>query len=289
MNSEQKTSFVKEWLSPVAIATYLGTFGTLAALWKDSFVISTIILALLSSVLLVSNYLMYKRYSKYKRFTQIDEDLRRLTHTVKEYVLTLRMATSRPEMEELTAGAIRAVLTSAAEIFTRVTAVQCTASIMMERDGVLRTESYCYQVNRERADKDSSALQPGEGIAGQAFSTGTVVVWGATTQSFKAIREDYSRFYQSGMSIPIRTSMQYAGLLNVDSKSHGVFIKERQEEIAHVLADLVGLIMDCRSLWKDLNVTSNASSTKATKQHNRRPHRGSRQGSGPKTRDNNRA
>lgn len=287
MNPEQKTSLVKEWLSPVAVATYLGTIGTLAALWKDSFVISTIILALLSSVLLISNYLMYRRYSKYKRFTQIDEDLRRLTHSVKEYVLTLRVATSRPEMEELTAGAIRAVLTSAAEIFTRVTETQCTASVMMERDGVLRTEAYCYQVNRERADKESSALQPGEGIAGQAFSTGTVVVWGASTQSFKAIRDEYARFYQSGMSVPIRTSMQYAGLLNIDSKSQGVFIKERQEEIAHVLADLVGLVMDCRSLWKDLNATNTASSNKVTKQHNRRPHRGSREGTGKKTSNNN--
>lgn len=280
MKTEQKLSLIKEWLSPVAIATYLGTIGTLAALWKDSFVISTVILALLSCVLLVSNYLMYKRYSKYKRFTQIDEDLRRLTHTVKEYVLTLRMATSRPEMEELTAGAVRAVLTSASEIFTRVTATRCTASIMMEHNGLLRTEAYCYQVNRERADKESLALQPDEGIAGQAFSTGAVVVWSSATQSFKAIRDDYLRFYQSGMSIPIRTSMQYAGLLNIDARSEGVFIKERQEEIAHVLADLVGLVMDCRSLWKDLNADKNASSNKAPKQHNRGSHRRPRQNSG---------
>jgi transcriptional regulator with GAF, ATPase, and Fis domain len=289
MDPKQKQSLLKEWLSPVAIATYLGTIGTLAALWKDSFVISTVILALLSAVLLASNFLMYRRYSKYKRFTQIDEDLRRLTHTVKEYVLMLRLATSRPEMEEQTAGAIRAVLTSAAEIFTRVTTSQCTASIMMERDGLLRTESYCYQVNRERADRQSLALQPGEGIAGQAFSTGTVVVWGPSTQSFKAIRDDYSRFYQTGISIPIRTSMQYAGLLNIDSKTDGVFIKERQEEIAHVLADLVGLVMDCRSLWKDLNVDNTASSNKTAKQYNRRSHQRPREISGNKASNNDRA
>lgn len=273
MNPEKKQSLLKEWLSPVAVATYLGTIGTLAALWKDSFLASTIILALLSTVLLISNLLMYRRYSKYKRFTQIDEDLRRLTHTVKEYVLSLRMTTNHAEMQELMAGAIRAVLTSSAEIFTRITATQCTASIMMERDGLLRTESYCYQVNRERADKESSALQPGEGIAGQAFSTGTVVVWTPSTQAFKAIREDYLRFYQSGMSVPIRTSMKYAGLLNIDSKKEGVFVKERQEEVALVLADLAGLVMDCRSLWKDLNATPPAVSDSTSKQHNRRRHR----------------
>lgn len=273
MSPQSKKSLIKEWLSPVAIATYLGTIGSLAALWKDNYVISIVILALLSAVLLISNYLMYRRYSKYKRFTQIDEDLRRLTHTVKEYVLQLRITTNQEEMNELTAGAIKGTLTSAAEIFNRITAASCTASIMMEHNGLLRTEAYCHQVNPQRSVKDSSALQPGEGIAGQALSTGDIVTWGPSTQAFKSIRDDYQKFYTSGISIPIRTSMKYAGLLNIDSKSDGIFIKEHQEEIAHIIADHIGLIMDCRSLWTDLNALATTSSNKTTKQNNRRPHR----------------
>lgn len=275
-SEKAKASLLKEWFSPVAVATYLGTIAGLVSSVKEFYAAATVIFALLSAILLLSNFLMYKRYTRYKRYTLIDEDLRRLAHTVKEFVLALRTTTSAIEMEELTAGAIRGVLTSAAEVFSKVSAVPCTASIMLERGGQLRTETYCYQVAPERVIKESGSLQAGEGIAGQAFSTGDVVVWGPDTRQFKTIRADTEKFYLSGISIPIRTSMKYCGLLNIDCHATGVFVKDRQEQIAHVLADQIGLIMDCRSLWKDLNGNASTSPSQTTKQHNRGSRRGPR-------------
>lgn len=249
-----KGSIAKEWLSPIAIATYIAAITAVVALVKEHHLIATTILALLATLLLISTYLTYQRYTKYKRYTLIDEDLRRMTHNAREFVFSLRTTTSAAEVEELTAGTIKSLLTSSAEVFTKITTEPCTASIMLERNGQLRTQLYCHQVSPERTIKTSGALKADEGVAGQALSTGDAVVWGPSTRSFVATREGHERHYLSGISVPIRTSMQNCGLLNIDSRAEEIFRKESHEEICFVLADHIGLVMDCRSLWKDLHV-----------------------------------
>lgn len=168
----------KEWLSPPAIATYLGTIAAYLAYLKDYELLSIAFLAVLCAILFFSNLYIYRRYSRYKRYTQIDAELHRLTHRVRDFVADLRLTSDVSEAQEKTAAAVKGALTTAADIFSTVTNSACTASLMLEREGRLRTFQYCHQVNPERESKPSGEMPAGDGIAGQAFTTGDVVVWG---------------------------------------------------------------------------------------------------------------
>lgn len=243
----------KEWTSPVAIATYLGAIGSYLAYLKDFDLLAIAFLSVLGLILFFSNLLIYRRYVKYKRYTTIDSELHRLTHRTRDFVGDLRLTTDIYEAEEKAASAIKGALTTAANIFTMITEKKCTASLMLEKDGTLRTYLYCHQVDPERENKPSGKMPSGEGIAGQAFTTGDVVVWGSQTNSFKEIRKEHRNFYNSGISTPFKAGMKYAGLLNIDTLTENAFQKEPHKQIAATVADQIGVIMECTNLWRDLS------------------------------------
>lgn len=248
-----RSRLLKEWLSPVAIATYLGTGGTLVAFLEKQTLLAVVFLSVLVVLLFLSNLHIYRRYSYFKRCTQIDSDLHRLTHRTRDHVVELRMISNVYEAEEKSAAAVKGVLTTASTIFTTIVGETCMASLMLERNGTLRTVQYCHQVEPERENKPSRALAAGEGIAGEAFAVGDVVVWGDGDPSFKGIRDDHANFYRSGMCTPFKLGLRYAGLLNIDSKKVGAFQKETHKQIAATIADQIGVIMECLSLWRDQN------------------------------------
>jgi transcriptional regulator with GAF, ATPase, and Fis domain len=248
-----KPSQLKEWLSPVSIATYLGTIGSYIAFYKDFDALAVAFLEFLAVVLFLSNLYIYRRYARYKRYTMIDSNLHRLTHRTRDFIVELRLTTDRNEAQEKCAAATKGALTTAADIFTTITDSHCTASLMLERDGQLQTFQYCHQVLPERENKPSGKMPSGDGIAGQAFATGDVVVWGESAPSFKSIRPDHASFYRSGMCTPFKAGMKYAGLLNLDSLLENAFQKESHKQLAATLADQIGVIMECMNLWEDLN------------------------------------
>jgi transcriptional regulator with GAF, ATPase, and Fis domain len=168
-------------------------------------------------------------------------------------LVDLRLITTEVEAEEKTAAAIKGALTTAADIFTTIINQDCTASLMLERAGFLHTYQYCHQVDPGRESKPSGKMPAGDGIAGQAFATGDVVAWGDSAPSFKGIRPGHEAFYRSGMCTPFKVGLQYAGLLNVDSRLENAFQKESHAQLALAVANQIGVIMECMNLWKDGN------------------------------------
>jgi transcriptional regulator with GAF, ATPase, and Fis domain len=244
---------LKEWLSPIAIATYIGSIGSIVAVLNKELAVALIVVTTLAAVLLIGNIHFYRRYSRYKRYTEIDHLLHRLTHRTRDYILDLRIETNSLTVEEITASAIKMALSTGADIFTKLTNTQCTASLMLLDDKKLQTVQYCFQVNPERESRRSKELDIGEGIAGQAFATGDLVVWDQNNQAFKQIREDSFSFYTSGFSIPFKAGRNYAGLFNIDSLSVNIFRKSKHKQIAAAIADQIALIIEASNLWSDLH------------------------------------
>lgn len=246
-------SNLREWTNPVAIATYIGAIGSYIAYLKEFDLLAITFLSVLVLILTLNNLIVYRRYVKYKRYTTIDTELHRLTHRTRDFIGDLRMTTYIFEAEEKSASAIKGALTTAANIFTLITGDKCTASLMLEKSGALRTYLYCHQVDPERENKPSGEMPSGEGIAGQAFTTGDVVVWGDQANSFRKIRQDHEAFYRSGMSIPFRAGQKYAGLLNIDTLTANAFQKNPHKQIGATVADQIGVIIECNNLWRDLS------------------------------------
>jgi transcriptional regulator with GAF, ATPase, and Fis domain len=168
---------------------------------------------------------MYRRYSRFKRYKKIDAELHRLTSRTHDYLFELRIANNHGEYDMAAALATKNALTAASNIFTTLLATPCTASLMLVANGRLTTSLYCHNVDPQREANPSSGLDPGHGVAGQAFGTREPVIWTVEDKTFRDIRKDHRKFYLSGISVPFKVGGEYFGLLNIDCKLRALIRK----------------------------------------------------------------
>jgi transcriptional regulator with GAF, ATPase, and Fis domain len=250
-----KINWKKDIYSVPAIATYLGLVASVISIRNDRFAIAITALFMLSAILLIYLIIFHNKYLLYKRFKNIDKYLHCLNHRHRDYVLSLRLAEDEKEAKEESARTIISTLSIVSDIFSTLTGVDCTASLMLKTKAnssvVLKTVQYCNQVNPERLSKNSSALLEHEGIAGKALQTGDVIVWTKGDNIFKPTRSKHDSFYLSGMSVPFKANGDYAGLLNIDSPNEEIFDRDDHKQLAASLADSLGLITECFHLRKE--------------------------------------
>lgn len=244
---------LKELLSVPAIATYFGTAASIWAISTQYLLHGVIVLSLLCVILLLYNLGMYRRYAHFKRYKKIDSELRRLTHRTHDFLLDLRIANGYGEYDKAAAIATKNALNVASNVFSTLLASPCTASLMLHKQGRLITSLYCHNVNPERENNPSKGLDPGQGIAGQAFVTGDAVIWAVNDHNFREIRKEYKRFYLSGISVPFKVGGQYSGLLNVDCGLNQGFSAEAHKDIALCIADVVATISEALELREELS------------------------------------
>lgn len=243
----------KEVYSVPAIATYVGTIFTI---WmavtsniEVALVTSFIVIAVLSGYLISIN----NKYRNAKPYKNLDAELHRLCNRTSGYLTSLRCADTMDDVNHFTEAALKNALTIASRAFSRITKRSCSSSLMLKTNGDLNTNLYCHESDPERESNPSAKLDAADGIAGEAMSTRTAVSWSSGDSRFKPIRANYSRFYQSGLCVPIEVGFEPRALLNIDSLSANVFDTQEHRELSAMFADTIGIILEANCMWKELN------------------------------------
>ncbi|WP_419177113.1 GAF domain-containing protein [Desulfosediminicola sp.] len=244
----------KKLLSIPAIATYIGTAIGIWGIVKDKQNLTIITLLVLVSILLGYLYQVYGKYKYFKRYKIIDSEFHRLSHRTRDMVTLMRCASEKQEVMSFTEAATRNALTVASNTFKTITGFDCTASLMIKQNNNrLKTTWYCHNSDPQRESQESTYLELNDGVAGEAVSTGCVIVWNNGDTKFKATREDYGKYYSSGISIPFKSGLEYMGVVNVDSKEIKIFDSKQHQEIGANIADTIGIIFNTQSMWEELN------------------------------------
>ena len=243
----------RELFSLPSIATFISAGISIWAYFQSQLLIVVSVLSVL--VIILSSYLInvHRKYRKMKRFKEIDEDIHRLTHRMRDYLTELQACLNDNEAKQVIANATKAVLTTSSTIFTKLTAEECVASLMLpdKNSRKLNTVQYSFNVDPQREGNDSQGLNPDEGIAGKAFNSGDVVVWNNYDSTFVKIRENHEKCYLSGISIPFKAGYSYAGILNIDCMECSVFSVDNHKQIGAAIADSLGILTEALSIWEN--------------------------------------
>lgn len=251
---DTKEDIQKQLFSVPAIATYIGTGFGAWGVFKNNLILATISLGILCILLLGYLYVINSKYKKHKRYKEINSELHRLAHRTRDFITLLRCHESESDVLHLVDAALRNALTVASNSFSKLTASNCSASLMLRNNGQnIKTVLYCHNADPQRDSQPSGSLSIDEGVAGKAMSTGNVVVWDKGDSTFKPTRKDYEKYYTSGISIPFKSGFDYMGLINIDTLDRNVFDEKLHQEVGATIADTVGLILGAQDLWKELN------------------------------------
>lgn len=243
----------KELFSMPSLATFLSAAIAVWAYHEEELLIAVSTLSVLSILLVGYLLVMHRKYRKIKRFKEIDEEIHRLTHRMRDYLTELQASLDNNEAKQVIGNATKSALTTASNIFTILTGEKCVASLMLpdRNTGKLHTVQYSFDVDPQREGNRSNGLDKDQGVAGLAFNSGDVVVWDNHDSQFVRIRENYEECYLSGISIPFKAGYSYAGILNVDCMACGVFNKREHKQVGAALADALGIITEVLSMWEN--------------------------------------
>ena len=249
-----KLNISSEFYSLPAMATYLGTAISIWALQSNYLQLALGVVSVLTLFLLLYLIATHRKYRYFKRFKAIDVELHKLSHRTRDYISELRMAENRDEARQISGAATKHALSVASKCFEILIEKPCCSSLMLPRPHkALKTVQYCYNADPQRESIPSDMLSPSDGIAGQAFTSGDVLVWSLGDTRFKEIRNGYAKYYKSGISIPFKAGLVYAGVLNVDCGAESGFDYELHKQVGATIADTVGIIIECLNLWGDAN------------------------------------
>lgn len=243
----------KELFSMPSLATFLSAAIAVWAYRENELLIAVSTLSVLSVLLIGYLIAMHRKYRKVKRFKEIDEEIHRLTHRMRDYLTEIQASLDKNEAMQVIGNATKSVLTTASNIFTTLTGEKCVASLMLpdKTTGKLQTFQYSFDVDPQREGNRSDGLDKDQGVAGLAFNSGDVVVWNNHDPQFIKIRKNYEECYLSGICIPFKAGYSYAGILNIDCISCGVFNKDDHKQIGAALADALGIITEVLSMWEN--------------------------------------
>jgi hypothetical protein len=246
------------WWSVPAVAAYFGTATAAAAAMSNRWIVATLTLAILCAILGAYLTDVHRKYRLYKPYKKIEKQLRNLSHHTLEYVIRLRQAPDF-ECDMLGAIATKNILTDASNMFTVLTNVQCTASLMLPvhpegaklgNERMLQTVQYCHNVCAERERSTGCGIAIGKGAPGHAFASGEVVTWRDTDPNFHSLRLDHKKYYRSGMCIPLKSGFEYIGLVNIDCCAENVFSEKMHRTLGALVGDSISYVIVTLELRK---------------------------------------
>jgi hypothetical protein len=237
------------WSIP-AVSGYIGIALSLWSVIVDRLVYTAIVLTILSIILALYLFAVNRKCKVYKPYKKVDVDVHKLTYHVHDLVTKLRHA---PEQEWKMQAAIatKSVLTDASNMFTTLTGYPCTASLMLPispdngnpvPERLLQTVQYCHNAKPERESQKSSGIAIGKGVPGRAFTSGDVITWRDSDSNFVSTRTEHRKYYASGMCCPIRSGLEFIGLVNIDCLAEDGFSDTLHRELGAAVANAIGFI-----------------------------------------------
>jgi hypothetical protein len=147
-------------------------------------------------------------------------------------------------------GLLRKVLDNTAHYFREVTGAHCTVSLILpfrsnEEIDYFLSVLYCSNVDPERV---AGTVRQKAGLCFGAFAATKAMIYNNYEEemrkgNFHPTRQDWQRWYASGIMTPFRAGGKRYGILNIDCKKTNVF-RESHAEIAAGFADACGLVLN---------------------------------------------
>lgn len=265
----------KELFSLPGIATFLGLAISIWGLVSERTYTTFIVLCALVAILLFYLVAQHRKYSEQKNLNielreayvrhdielkeklnkqktqlkNICREFHNLLHRSRDYFTSARTCSNRNELSLMLGEAIVRTLTIASNTFSVISGKKCSASLMLKkRDGMYQTIFYCYNADPDRSTTPSKALHSDEGLIGRALITKGTILWSDKDKHFFATRDDYSKYYLSGICTPLEKSFDTVGVLNIDCLFHDVFELDDHGDLSSGFADMLGLMLECHDV-----------------------------------------
>ena len=236
--------YIPHLLSGVSL---VGSSASIYSVYKDEVFTAFLIMFCLSSLLIISFLVHAKKYTKYKAYYGIRTDLSNFSNKIRTYFETYTGADSINEFEIGVNEATNTILNTTSSALTKLVGRQCTASIMLPCDDEkhFQTVAYCNNVEHDRENVRSKPLDGEKGVIGKCIKTGRIQFWcnEFNQNDFEKIRDDYTEFYQSGISCPVFVNESVAAILNVDTKEIASF-EEHVKDIAVIFSNALASIYE---------------------------------------------
>lgn len=239
---KQVKDYTPEVLSVVSVT---GSAASIFSVYKDEIYLAFLIMFSLSLLFTISFLAYVGKYRKYRAYYSIRCDLSNFSNKIRTYFETYTDAESLNEFEISVNEATNTILNTASSALTKLVGRKCTASIMLpcEDEKHFETVAYCNNVDQDRENIRSKPLDGEKGVISKCIKTGRVQFWcnELNRDDFEKIREDYSEFYQSGVSCPVFVNESVAAILNIDARevdSFSAHVKDIAVIFSNALASI---------------------------------------------------
>lgn len=239
---------VKDYIPQVLSAvSFIGSVISIYSAYKDQVFLAFSIMLALTVILIISFLIHAKKYAKYKTYYSIRGDLSNFSNKIRTYFQIYTGAESRNEFEISVTEATNTILNTTSNAITKLVGRKCTASIMLPCDDEkhFETVAYCNNVEYDRENKSSKPLDSEKGVVGKCIKTGRVQFWCNESHhnDFEKIRENYTEFYQSGISCPVFVNESVAAILNIDSQE-ALSFEEHVKDIAVIFSNALASVYE---------------------------------------------
>lgn len=209
----------------------------LASNYYERFKISRVLISELEFEIIEKNQFI-------KESEDVIEELNKLVHRIHTSIEKMYNADDYGEVEQVYALGLRQVLNASTSIFSIVTSQNCSSSMMLkDQHEKCHTVMYCSKANPNREIEESKPLHYKEGFVGRAFDHNLPQIWDVNDVSFFIpTRDNFTKYYKTGLSVPVFCNKAPRAVLNIDSLVVGAFSEgmfNLADTIGHALAILL--------------------------------------------------